>query len=72
MGTSYQKQMFGASQQRSEDADRAEQMTGQGANPAPTRKPLADRSSAPDGYATSGMERAMHAHADKVHPVKRR
>lgn len=46
--------------------------TDYGANPAPTRAPLASRSASPGGYATSGMERAMGAHADKEHPVKGR
>lgn len=57
---------------RDDNADYQDQMFGQGKNPAPTRAPLQDRSSAPDKYTTSGMERALHAHANKVHPVKPR
>lgn len=30
------------------------------------------RSASPDAYNTSGMERAMAAHADQVHPIKRK
>lgn len=43
-----------------------------GANPAPTKAPLASRSASPPSSNTSGMERAMAAHADKVHPTRRR
>lgn len=56
---------------RGPDADDLEQRN-QGANPRPTNARLQDRSSAPDKYATSGMERAMHAHANRVHSTKRR
>lgn len=76
MSSKYQDQMYGtgkgASQQRSQDADQHEQANGQGANPAPTRRSIADRSASPDNYVTSGMERAMHQQANKVHPIKRR
>lgn len=44
----------------------------QGHNPAPTRAPLASRSATPGGYNTSGMEKAMGTHADKVHPIGKR
>lgn len=44
----------------------------QGHNPPPTRAPLASRSASPAGYNTSGMERAMGAHADKMHPLGKR
>lgn len=57
---------------RSEDADYQDRMFGQGANPPPTKGPLASRSASPKQYATSGMEKALGAHADKVHPPKRR
>jgi hypothetical protein len=40
--------------------------------PAPTRAPLQDRRASPNELATSGMERAMAQHADRVHPVRRR
>jgi hypothetical protein len=53
--------------QRSEDQDRNEQLNGQGANPTPTRAPLAPRSASPAEYATSGMERALGQLADKTH-----
>jgi hypothetical protein len=43
----------------------------QGENPKPTRGPLATRSASPDAYATSGMERAMHAQANREHPVSK-
>lgn len=39
---------------------------------APTKAPLQSRSASPAHMNTSGLERAMGAHADKVHPVKRR
>lgn len=43
-----------------------------GANPKPTKAPLASRSaSPPDGYG-SGIERAMGGLADKEHPRKGR
>jgi hypothetical protein len=44
----------------------------QGENPKPTRAPLEARSSAPAAYATSGIERAMHAQANREHPVTKR
>ena len=44
----------------------------QGENPIPTKGPLAARSASPAAYATSGIERAMGDHADKVHPVSKR
>lgn len=44
----------------------------QGYNPKPTRGALADRSASPGGYNTSGIERAMGAAADKLHPVGKR
>jgi hypothetical protein len=40
--------------------------------PAPTKAPLQPRSASPANMNTSGIEAAMGAHADKVHPVKRR
>lgn len=43
-----------------------------GANPAPTKGPLQSRSASPPNTNTSGMERAMGAHADKLHPVGKR
>lgn len=43
-----------------------------GANPAPTKGPLASRSASPAGYNTSGMELAMGQAADRLHRVKRR
>jgi hypothetical protein len=53
--------------QRSEEHDRHEQLNGQGANPPPTRAPLAPRSGSPAEYNTSGMERALGQLADKTH-----
>lgn len=44
----------------------------QGANPRPTRAPLQSRSASPAAYNTSGMESAMGAAADKLHPVRQR
>lgn len=38
----------------------------------PTKARLQPRSASPDSNNTSGMERAMAAHADKLHPPKRR
>lgn len=35
--------------------------------PAPTKAPLAPRYASPANYNTSGIERAMGEHADKVH-----
>lgn len=51
--------------------DRMHSVSGepQGVNPRPTRGPLQDRRATPAGSETSGIERAMGAHADKVHPV---
>lgn len=43
-----------------------------GDNPKPTKGPLQSRPASPNGYATSGMERAMGAQADKMHPPKLR
>ncbi len=43
----------------------------QGSNPVPTRGPIAARSASPAAYATSGIERAMGAHADKMHPTSK-
>lgn len=40
----------------------------QGVNVRPSRQ--MSKSAAPGGYSTSGMERAMGAHADKLHPVR--
>lgn len=57
---------------RGETADYQDQMFGQGKNPKPTRGPLQTRSASPASTNTSGMETAMAAHADKVHPPKRR
>lgn len=43
-----------------------------GHDPAPTRQlNIKDRSSAPDRYASSGMERAMGNLADKTHKPRR-
>lgn len=42
----------------------------QGTNAPPTRVPLAPRSASPDAYTTSGLERAMGEHANRVHPLK--
>lgn len=42
----------------------------QGTNAPPTRAAPASRSASPDAYTTSGLERAMSAHADRVHPLK--
>lgn len=53
--------------QRSPDQDYQEQMFGQGANPKPTNARMKNQGSAPDKYATSGIERAMGAQADKIH-----
>lgn len=41
-----------------------------GANPAPTRAPLAARSASPSSGYGSGIESAMGAMADKLHPTK--
>lgn len=38
-----------------------------GANPAPTKAPLARREGSPAAYATSGMESALGKLADKAH-----
>lgn len=38
----------------------------------PTKARLHDRSASPADHNTSGMERAMAAHADKVHPTRKR
>jgi hypothetical protein len=40
--------------------------------PAPTKAPLRPRSASPAELNTSGIERAMGQHADRVHPVKHR
>ena len=56
--------------QRSQEHDRDEQMHGQGVNPRPTRAPLQARPASPGQYASSGMEQAMGALADKLHPTK--
>lgn len=42
-----------------------------GKNPTPTRGPLSARTSAPVEYATSGLDRAMIAQADKLHKPRR-
>jgi hypothetical protein len=39
---------------------------------APTKAPLRTQSASPAHLNTSGLERAMGAHADKLHPTKRR
>jgi len=57
---------------RGEDADYQDQMFGQGTNPTPTRSPLQTRSASPAQYATSGMEKALGEHADKLHPPRKR
>lgn len=59
-------------QGRAEGADANDQQFGQGANPQPTKAPFETRHSSPREYATSGMEKALGQHADKVHPQKRR
>lgn len=56
------------SRQRAPDADSLDQ---QGANPTPTRAPLAPRSASPASYATSGMESALGGLADKLHKPRR-
>ena len=65
-----------AAQQSAESAadNRMHSVSGeeQGHNPRATRAPLQARSGVPAGSETSGMERAMSEHADKVHPVGRR
>lgn len=38
-------------------------------NFAPPAKPIAKALSQGDGHTTSGLDAAMQAHADKVHPV---
>lgn len=38
----------------------------------PTKAPLQTRSASPDRNNTSGMERAMAAEADRLHPPKHR
>lgn len=38
----------------------------------PTNRPLQPRSASPANYNTSGLEAAMGAHANKMHPPKRR
>lgn len=43
-----------------------------GDNTKPTRAPLQDRRASPASGNTSGLERAMGAAADKLHPTKRR
>lgn len=58
--------------QRTPEQDNADQAFGQGTNPAPTKAPLAPRSSSPAAYATSGMERALGSLADRVHKPKPR
>lgn len=42
----------------------------QGTNAPPTRAAPAPRSASPDAYTTSGLESAMGAHADRIHPLK--
>jgi len=43
----------------------------QGANPIPTRAhSIKERGASPERYASSGMERAMGALADKTHKTK--
>ena len=37
----------------------------------PTRAPLRDKQASPAAHNTSGIERAMGAAADKLHPTKR-
>lgn len=54
---SYQKKMFGKNDGDADD---------NGPNPPPTGKTVAAPQSGPQ--LSSGMERAMHEHADKVHP----
>lgn len=39
---------------------------------APTKAPLRTQQGSPASMNTSGIERAMGQHADKLHPVKRR
>lgn len=56
---------------RAEGADAAD-AAAQGSNPRPTRAPLQDRSSVPRNTQASGMEGAMSAMADKLHPRKSR
>lgn len=57
--------------ERTPGQDNAEQAQA-GVNPAPTKAPLAPRSASPAAYATSGMESALGALADKTHPPKKR
>lgn len=57
---------------RGEDADRQDQMYGQGANPKPTKQPLETRSASPARFNTSGMEDALGKLADEKHPPRRR
>lgn len=52
---------------RNEDADANDQAFGQGENPKPTNAKLERRSGSPKEYATSGIEAAMGAQADKIH-----
>lgn len=53
--------------QRTLDQDYQEQMFGQGDNPKPTNDKLKNKGSSPAKYATSGIEAAMGAQADKIH-----
>ena len=43
-----------------------------GASPLPAKigAPRAPASNAGNGHTTSGLDRAMQAHADKLHPIK--
>lgn len=57
--------------QRAPEAD-ANDLASQGANPPPTKGPLAPRSASPAAYNTSGMESSLGALADKMHPPRKR
>lgn len=59
-----------AANNMSQEAGPGETQRPGGNNPKPTRAPLHDRSASPANYASSGMESAMGAHADKMHPPK--
>lgn len=55
---------------RDEGADARDQQA-QGFNPRPTNAPLKTQTATPAEYNTSGIERALGAHADRVHRVRK-